>query len=526
MTSHKNTMSTDDTALTDSWLKLFRDEFSPHGFRAMRIEGEIPLDLNGHYHQMGPRNLSQCSNIILADALLRSVHIDNGKASCAVSVIEPKSGSHSVAENACDQHGTYNSLFKKTKYLIKGLAPVKNVASTNIIKWQDELVALYEVSLATTIRSHDAVLADHSAYRSVQETDFGGALKGAFTAHPHWCFATDPTNNARLNGCDDKASAGLGYGFGQRFSLTGTLLDIYQLSAEGQVECITTINLRRQCFGFVHDFVVTQDYLLFCIPPIDMGLKEIVKIACGASPISTPICRSELGSQLLLVPLNDVAAYRFIETDAFFALHFANGYQRDNRLVFDAVLSADSKIYHVLNHIHKVKGVAELEQLFGELYLNENDYGRLQRIELDLTNNQISMTKLTAESVEFPRINSRYQGYDYRYIYCLSHRLGEKKIKPWFAAIRKIDVKLNSSEFYLLPEHHYALEPIFVKKANSVNGDGEDLGYLLSCVLDSENNNSYLLILDAQNIRHGPLAKLHFDQPLPIAFHGNFFASN
>jgi len=46
----------------------------------------------------------------------------------------------------------------------------------------------------------------------------------------------------------------------------------------------------------------------------------------------------------------------------------------------------------------------------------------------------------------------------------------------------------------------------------------------LSCVLDAEKQNSYLLILDAKNIEKGALAKLSFGQALPIAFHGNFLS--
>jgi len=314
-------------------------------------------------------------------------------------------------------------------------------------------------------------------------------------------------------------------------------LDIYKLSVaeDGRknTECIQTINLKRQCFGFIHDFAVIENYLIFCIPPVDMGLMETINIARGESPITTPKCRPELGSQILVVPIAEPENYQFFKADPFFALHFANGYQTDSSLIFDCVISPDTKVYHVLNHIHKASSKSELADIYPELYLSENKYGRMNRITLDLANGQVSCKPLSKESVEFPRINSHFQGQEYRYIYSLSHAKGFLKIEPWFSAIRKFDLKCylggednleeEGDQFYYLPKHHYALEPVFVRKPASESAD-EDDGYVLSCVLDAEKQNSYLLILDAKNIEKGPLAKLSFGQALPIAFHGNFIS--
>lgn len=512
--------------LTDSWKMLFSDNFQPHSYQTMQVEGEIPKDLVGEYHQMGPRNFQSFSNIILADGLLRSVRIKEGKAECAVSIVDAKAESNSVKDADFDQHGTYKSLKDKFKYLLKGLAPVKNVASTNVIAWGAEtqqggceLLGLFEVSKPTVLQSMD------DQYKSLKESDLDGAIKGSFTAHPHWL----PKKNC-------------GYAFGQRFGLTGVQLDIYKLSIEEsgrkKTKCIQTINLKRQCFGFIHDFAVTENYLIFCIPPVDMGLMETIRIARGESPITTPKCRPELGSKILVVPIVEPENYRFFEANPFFALHFANGYQTGNSLVFDCVISPDTKVYHVLNHIHKTSSKSELADIYPELYLTDNKYGRMNRVTLDLVNGDVSFNPLSKESVEFPRINSYFQGQPYRYIYSLSHAQNFLKIEPWFSAIRKFDLKCDSGgqgdldgegsmdrgedQFYYLPKHHYALEPIFVRKQEAESLD-EDDGYVLSCVLDAKTNNSYLLILDAKNLEKGPLAKLSFDQALPIAFHGNFF---
>ena len=52
----------------------------------------------------------------------------------------------------------------------------------------------------------------------------------------------------------------------------------------------------------------------------------------------------------------------------------------------------------------------------------------------------------------------------------------------------------------------------------------EGEGYLLANVWDATVDKSHLVILDAQNIEQGPLAKAYLDHRVPFGFHGNFVA--
>jgi len=65
----------------------------------------------------------------------------------------------------------------------------------------------------------------------------------------------------------------------------------------------------------------------------------------------------------------------------------------------------------------------------------------------------------------------------------------------------------------------YSSEPIFVpRSARSAEGEG----FLLVGVYRKGENRSDLVILDAENIAHEPLATIHLPHRVPYGFHANW----
>jgi len=60
-------------------------------------------------------------------------------------------------------------------------------------------------------------------------------------------------------------------------------------------------------------------------------------------------------------------------------------------------------------------------------------------------------------------------------------------------------------------------EPIFV-----ASGETEGEGYLLANLYDAREDKSQLVILDAQNVSDGPIARAYLDHRVPFGFHGNW----
>jgi len=56
----------------------------------------------------------------------------------------------------------------------------------------------------------------------------------------------------------------------------------------------------------------------------------------------------------------------------------------------------------------------------------------------------------------------------------------------------------------------------------SENPNSEDEGYLLSFVYNQADDISDLIILNAQDLNSGPLARIKLPQRVPYGFHGNW----
>ncbi len=90
---------------------------------------------------------------------------------------------------------------------------------------------------------------------------------------------------------------------------------------------------------------------------------------------------------------------------------------------------------------------------------------------------------------------------------------------PDFSSIVKYDFNNNSSTAYEFGAGHMGAEPVFVP---SENPNSEDEGYLLSFVYNQAEDKSDLIVLNAQDLGSGPVARIKLPQRVPYGFHGNW----
>jgi all-trans-8'-apo-beta-carotenal 15,15'-oxygenase len=71
----------------------------------------------------------------------------------------------------------------------------------------------------------------------------------------------------------------------------------------------------------------------------------------------------------------------------------------------------------------------------------------------------------------------------------------------------------------VLPPEGFVSEPVFVPHPQ---GKTEDQGWLLTMVYDASYHRSDIILLDAQNLERGAIAKLHLKHHVPYGLHGTF----
>jgi carotenoid cleavage dioxygenase-like enzyme len=178
----------------------------------------------------------------------------------------------------------------------------------------------------------------------------------------------------------------------------------------------------------------------------------------------------------------------------FFSYHHVNGFEKDGKVYVDLIAYPTADIIYKVNSYPFVK----------------NPQNHLLQLEMDLLNNRITIKEKTKEHFEFPRLNECLIGKPYQYFYAVH-------IHPQGDGIIKYD-HIGSQNIYWFQEGCYANEPIFIPHPHA---QSEDEGVILSVINDLKNKTSFLLILDAKNLKE--LARVEAPHFIPFGFHGQFF---
>lgn len=185
--------------------------------------------------------------------------------------------------------------------------------------------------------------------------------------------------------------------------------------------------------------------------------------------------------------------YWSCKTEPFFSFHHVNAFKKEGRLFVDLVA------YRTADAIKKINNPFAV--------LNTTN---LWRLEINAGRGRVKINKPTDERLEFPRINEAFVGKEYRYFYAVNGKENGN-------GIIKYDYKTHET-LYWFEIGKYANEPVFVARSPAVS---EDDGVAISILNSANEKKSFLLILDAKNLKE--LARIEAPAVIPFGFHGKFF---
>jgi len=459
------------------WRRNMRDLTGEHGFRRLEVRGRLPDALQGTLYRNGPGRFSSFGRRYRhwfdGDGVVSAVRFSAGEAQGAVRLIE-SDGLAAERRAGRSLYGAYGTKERSLLHRLRG--QVKNTANTSVMVWQGRLYAMLEACRPIELSVEDLT--------TLGERDFDGAVVHSFSAHPHWV----PERRAAYN-------------FGVRYG-RHTELDLFELPAEGPARRIGVIPLAGATM--IHDFFATPRHLIFFAPPLRL---RVLRLLAGLGSYSEDLAwRPQLGTEVLVVPIDDPARVRRFTVDSFYQWHFANAFERDERLVVDLVRYPDFASNRWLGDV--VAGVPA--QPLGSL---------LQRAVVDPSRGRVELTRLAERSVEFPRISGAAPGRPYRFTYAAMHST-ESASRGLWDRLARIDVERGTVEEIDLGPARYPSEPVFVRRGDAA--DAEDDGWLLSLVYDATVDRSYVAVLDARDPASAPLAEVWFAQAIPFTFHGVF----
>jgi all-trans-8'-apo-beta-carotenal 15,15'-oxygenase len=453
----------------------FVDVSREHGFEPLRVAGRLPRELSGTLYRTGPGLFGSFGrpydHLFEGDGAVTAVRFGAGCAEGAHRVVE----SAQLAEERAAGRPLYGSAAPRRRRIANALGGrAKNVANTNVLAWQGRLFGLVESSPPTELAP--------DTLATIGETDFGGAVFEAFTAHPHFVATRRAT-----------------YGFGVRFGRAPALA-LYELPARGPARRLGEVALGVNTV--VHDFAATDRHFLFLIGPARLRVLRLLLGEASADRFFT--WQPERGSEIIAVPIDAPnESVRFC-TDPFFVWHFANAFERDGAIVADFVRHPDLRAIGTMRD-EAVRGGAIVDM----------DGGHLCRAVVDWRHGRQSCERAWSEPCEFPTVDVRGAGSPRRYAWVAT---SEKRPR----SIARIDLDRGGSAVWTPPLGHHVSEPVFAPRAG---GDGECDGWTLALVYDERAHASHVAVLDAAHPEDGPIATVHFDHHVPLTLHGTWVAA-
>ncbi len=441
------------------------------------IEGEIPKDLHGSFYRNGPNPryapLGQ-HHLFAGDGMTHAFHIEDGRVSynnrwirttkfkledeLKRSVISP------MNPFECDEE--YQNFIFTDK---------DGIANTACVWHGDKLLILEE--------GHQPFEVDPITLESIGSYDFNGKLTTAMTAHPK----VDPVTGELVF---------FAYMASGPFEPDVAL---YKVSREGVLTKSHIIKIPYP--AMVHDFVVTENYVLFPIFPLTGSLERAIE---GKPPFAW---EPEKGASIGVMPRNGTADdVRWVECDDIFVFHFMNGFDKDGLITTHQSQFAHAPLF---------------PRADGTMMDEVAPYLTSWSIDMNDDSPRVAHQQIDENESEFPQVDPRYAMNAYRYGYYATPHGEKSKEGTMFNAVGKYDHQTGNTERCVFGPRDSAAtsEPIFVPRSdNSAEGEG----YLLAVATDAETNRSRLVVMDAQNLGDGPLATAQLNHKVPVGFHGGW----
>lgn len=367
------------------------------------------------------------------------------------------------------------SLFGKARAVFS--PKITDDAKVNVARIEDKYFALAETPIQVQF--------DIQTLKTVGVFNFEDRLTGQMTTvHPQFDFKNELVYNnvVRYNAISH--------------------YNIYQLS-KGKVGRVASIPITQP--AYLHSFGMSQNYIFLTEFPL---VVNPISLLLWVKPyIENFKWNPRRGTPIWVVNRFSGEVVGKYQSDPFFAFHHVNAFETEDELIFDIVAYEDASILKAY-YLDQLKN-ADLEIPFG----------KLRRYHLPLKGKRAEYEMISEACMELPVFD--YKNYvlnkDYRYVYAVG--INPQQRKGFYNQIVKVDIlKRKDTSWY--EQDSYPGEPIFVPRPG---GEGEDDGVLLSVVLNAVKGNSFLLVLDAQNLTQ--IARAEIPHAVLFGYHGAYFSN-
>ncbi len=419
----------------------------------LQVTGTIPAELDGRYLRTGANPLSGTSaHPFLGDGMLHGVRLRDGQAQWYRNRYVQTPFIKNPDVNVLDPSVMMDMTYSK--------------ANTHIVGHAGKFLALEE--------GHFPYVVDGDL-GTVGPTDFGGVLKGSFTAHPKICPVTGEL---------------LAFGY----SAMEPYLRYLRVSADGQL--VQTENITVGGPTMMHDFNITQNHVIFMDLPACFNLELAMS---GDMPIRWD---DSYPARLGVMPRNGTDAdVTWYDINPCYVFHPMNSYEDGDKIVLD---------------------VARFSHMWRE---SSVDFPppELWRWTIDTASGKVHEEQVDDRPAEFPRVADHVVGLKHRFGYMMgmSDMDTDDPLKA-SGAILKYDRETGQRSEIEFGQGRVGGEPVFAPAADAKS---EDDGYLMTYVYDANADSSSMVIMDAASMDDTPVATVQLPR-IPNGFHGSWIPAS
>lgn len=450
--------------------------------------GEIPRELSGAFYrvQPDPQFPPRLGDDIAfnGDGMITRFHFHDGQ--CDFRQRWAKTDKWKLENEAGKAlFGAYRNPLTDDES-VKG--QIRSTANTNAFIFGGKLWAMKEDS--------PSLVMDPATMETFGFEKFGGKMTGeTFTAHPK---------------IDPKTGNMVAIGYAASGLCTD---DVTYMEISPSGELIREVWFKVPYYCMMHDFGVTEDYLVLHIVP-SIGSWERLEQGKPHFGFDTT-----MPVYLGVIPRRDEVSagdIRWFKRDNCFASHVMNAWQDGTKIHFD-IPEAKNNMFPFFPDVH------------GAPFNGMEAMSYLTRWTVDLASNSDefeSVTKLTETAGEFPRIDDRFTGLPYRYGWMLEMDYRRPvELKGGSAGgllmncLCLIDHQTGKEQHWWCGPVSSLQEPCFIpRSADAPEGDG----WIVQVCNRLEEHRSDLLLFDALDIAKGPIATIQVPIRLRFGLHGNF----
>jgi carotenoid cleavage dioxygenase-like enzyme len=435
------------------------------------VTGEIPAGLRGTLYRTGPNPQFEPRDAagyhwFTGDGMIHAFEVADGKVSYRNRYVRTPKW-ELEHENGRALFAGFNPMASDPIAIGKD----GGVANTNILFHAGKLLALEEGHMPFEVAQH-----------SLEPRGYAQQYQGKVTAHPK----IDPKSGEMT---------WFGYGVGDMPLSAGASYGV--TDAKGVVT-------RRSDFqapysAMIHDFMVTENYVLFPVLPLTGSLERAMK------GLPAYAWEPEKGGYVGVMRRDaDVSTIRWFNVEACYVFHPMNAWEADGKIFADVFRYDTAPLFPLADGSPGARSAA-----------------RLARWTFDLSSASDAIKEESLDDLdgEFPRFDERLSGLAYRHGWYAGDTTRSGSIKA--NTIAHLDLKTGKRALYELTGGDMTSEPVFTpRSAQAAEGDG----WLTAVVWRAAENRSDFVVFEAQDVAAGPIATARLPRRVPFGFHGNWVA--